>query len=304
MLSARTFGYPESASLPAGYEVTNKEELVGTTDAMGHGIGTGVRRGVNLVKQQVLKRVKLRQGAGRVSEPRLDNLIEDHGNGQTEVFVHVGLSDVKAAFDVDPYAFLLEKLDHQFDSVIAPGFTDYFKTSGVYHKQHSRPKHGTFGGLFLEDADYRTDDAIKSFLVRGPYRFQDCVHHDSYHEDGCFNKLVSDNVLVMDIGTPWLTCSHLHYFESVFDVEYVVERSFQGVLLDDGDCRPIEQTCHQYESAFYMWNKPKIERLLEQRGVLWRYDLNGLQVLFFRLGDLADVIGEKLQSDEYYLVTV
>lgn len=268
------------------------------------GVVRGARRGANLVKQQVLKQVLLRRGAGRAPESRLDDLLAEHGAGHSEVFVHVGLSDVRAAFGGDPYAFLLEKLDAHFESIIAPGFTDYFKTSGVYHKRYSRPKHGTFGTLFLADADYRTDDAIKSFLVRGPYRFEGCVHHDSYHEDGCFSKLVAEDTLVMDIGTPWLTCSHLHYFEAAYDVGYVVERTYDGVLLADGECREIEQTCHRYESPFYSWNKPRIERLLKRRGALSKYDLNGLKLLFFSLGDLRDALDGKLTEDDHFLVTV
>lgn len=269
---------------------------------MDHGAVSELRRGANLVKQQALKRTKLRRGADPVPESRLDDLLERHADGHATVFVHVGLSDIKAAFERNPYEFLLRKLDDHFESIIAPGFTDYFKTSGVYHKQYSRPKHGAFGTLFLEDADYRTDDAIKSFLVKGPYQFEDCVHDDSYHEDGCFDKLVEENVLVMDIGTPWITCSHLHHFERKFDVNYMVERTFDGVRLSDGECTEIEQTCHQYDSMFYMWNKPRLERLLTRRDVLSRYDLNGLKVLFFRLGDLDSVLDEKLTEDGHYLV--
>jgi len=266
------------------------------------GAVTELRRGANLVTQQIRKQVKLRRGAGPVPEARLDALLEEHADGHSTVFVHVGLSDVNAAFDANPYEFLLRKLDAHFESIIVPGFTDYFETSGVYHKQYSRPKHGTFGVLFLEDADYRTDDAMKSLLVKGPYRFEDCVHDDSYHEDGCFSKLVEDDVLVMDIGTPWITCSHLHYFEQAFDVDYMVERTFDGVVVSDEEVREVEQTCHQYDSMFYMWNKPRLERLLSRRGSLSKYDLNGLNVLFFQLGDLEAALGEKLSEDGYYLV--
>jgi len=131
---------------------------------------TNASRGANLVKHQALKRAKRKRGVSSVAPSRLDELLKRHGDGHSNVFVHAGLSDIKRAFGTDPYAFLRSKLNANFRSVLAPGFTDYFATSGVYHKQYSRPKHGTFGQLFLRDADYRTDDAMKSILVEGPYR--------------------------------------------------------------------------------------------------------------------------------------
>lgn len=266
---------------------------------------TNASRAGNLVKHQVLKEYKRRQRAGPVAERQFDELLNRHGADHDTVFVHAGLSDVKAAFGTNPYEFLLGRLDDQFESVLAPGFTDYFKTSGVYHKQFSRPKHGAFASLFLDDADYRTDDAIKSILVRGPYRFDGCVHDDSYHEEGCFARLVDDNVLFLNVGTPWITCSHFHYIEHAYGVPYVTERTYEGIRYNTAtEYEPIEQTCGTTTSEFYSWNKPKIEQYLEREGILHRYDLNGLQVQFFTVGDTDRALGERLVEDPYYMVTL
>ncbi|MFC5971467.1 AAC(3) family N-acetyltransferase [Halomarina salina] len=266
---------------------------------------TNVSRAGNLLKHQTLKQVNRRRGAGRVPESRFDDLLARYGADHSTVFVHAGLADVKAAFGGDPYRFLLERLDDHFESVIAPGFTDYFATSGVYHKEFSRPKHGSFVRQFLDDADYRTDDAIKSFLVRGDYRFEDCVHEESYHEDGCFAKLVEDDVLVLDVGTPWLVCSHLHFFESRYDVDYVAEYTFDGVRYSDRTTfERIEQTVDKQVSELYSWNKPKLMELLDDEGVLDRHDLNGLNVLAFTLGDVDEALSPKLRENPYWLVTL
>ncbi|MFO7928005.1 MAG: AAC(3) family N-acetyltransferase [Halobacteriota archaeon] len=266
---------------------------------------TQASRGANLIKHQLLKRTHERRRVGRASQSRFDRILDRHAADEDAVFVHVGLSDIASAFDTDPYAFLRSKVDSRFESVLAPGFTDYFKTSGVYHKTYSRPKHGTFGTLFLDDADYRTDDAIKSILVRGPYRFDDCRHDDSYHPDGCFARLVDDDVLVMNVGVPWITCSHLHYFESRHDAPYVVDETFEGVLYEtETEHRRVTQTCGQYTSPFYSWNKPKIHRRLAAAGAIDAYDLNGLRLFFFSLGDVARVIGSELAEDPNYLVTL
>lgn len=262
-------------------------------------------RAANLIKHQALKQLNRRRSASAVPPSRFDELLDRHGDGHSKAFVHVGLSDVKHAFGTDPYAFLRSRLGDHFRSVLAPGFTDYFATSGVYHKEYSRPKHGTFGPLFLRDADYRTDDAMKSILVEGPYRFDGCRHSDSYHEDGCFARLVEEDTLILDVGTPWITCSHLHHFESRLDVDYVAERTFEGVRCSaEGGCEPVEQTCGVRTSPFYSWNKPKLTRRLERDGVIHRYDLNGLKILFFTLGDLESSLVPRLREDPKYLVTL
>jgi aminoglycoside N3'-acetyltransferase len=268
------------------------------------GTVTTARRAANLLKHQTLKQLKLRQGASRASVDRFDEILETEAAGHSTVFVHAGLSDISSAFETNPYEFLMDRLDDHFENIIATGFTDYFKHSGVYHKEHSRPKNGTFVELFHDDADYRTDDAMKSFLVKGEYRFEDCVHHDSYHENGCFSKLVDDDVLVFDVGTHWITCSHLHYFESAFDVDYVQDVTYEGVDLTGGSPEPIQQTCGEYESMFYSWNKPKLQRLLLRHDALAKYDLNGLLLCFFTLGDVERLLGAKLRDDPYYLVTL
>ncbi len=266
---------------------------------------TDASRVANLVKHQAHKQLNRRRSGGEAPVARLDELLDRHGEGHSKAFVHAGLSDVKRAFGGDPYALLRSELDERFRSVLAPGFTDYFATSGVYHKKHSRPKHGTFGKLFLRDADYRTDDAMKSILVDGPYRFDDCRHDHSYHEDGCFARLVEEDTLILDVGTPWITCSHLHYFESRLDLDYVTDETFEGVICAEGDgCEPVEQTCGVRTSPFYSWNKPKLTRDLERDGVLHRYDLNGLRVLFFTLGDLESSLLPRLDADPNYLVTL
>lgn len=239
----------------------------------------------------------------RVDERRLDEALDRYADFET-VFVHVGLSDVRQAFDRNPYAFLLEKLRSNFDSILAPGFTDYFRTSGVYHKQFSLPKHGTFSRLFLDDADYRTDDAIKSILVDGPYRFDDCDHHRSYDDDGCFAKLDRENVLVMNIGTPWLKCSHLHYIEQFYDVPYIEETDATGTIYYDEDSYDrITQRTPNYTSKFYSFNKRKIMSQLDREGVLDYTEMNGLNVYFFSVRDLRRALEPELLDDPYYLVT-
>lgn len=252
--------------------------------------------------QFLLKKYLTKQNVTSVPEHWLHNrLTEIDAN---EIFCHVGLSGVNAAFDGDPYEFLRGTLKNHFETIMAPGFTDYFEDSGVYHKKYSRPKHGAFARLLYKDAEYRTDDAIRSFIVDGPYRFDSCNHRKSYGNRSCFAKLEADNIPILNIGTPWLICSQLHHLEYVHEVPYLKEVILDGVMFQDKKTDPkhIEQTFGKYTEKF-AWNRRKIRHDLENAGALVTYNRNGLRLMVTYAQDIRDVIGPKIQEDPYYLIT-
>jgi len=237
----------------------------------------------------------------RTTDDALSNALTGYDD-HDDAFAHVGLSDVNSALPGNPYESVMEVLTDHFDSILAPGFTDYFRTSGVYDRQHSRPKHGTFAKLFLEDADYRTKDACKSILVNGEYRFQGCEQRNSYAPDGCFERLRKDDVLVVSIGTTYLICSYLHHLEAKNDVPYMTPKTFDGVIHDDGEEVEIAQTTHYYDGV-WSFNKLKLQRHLREHDAIDQYDLNGLQVFVTSVRDVDELVTEKLRDDPYYLVT-
>jgi hypothetical protein len=237
---------------------------------------------------------------GRTTVEEFEGVFERYDDDV--VFVHAGLSDINAALPGNPYETTRSVLDRNFKSVLAPGFTDYFRTSGVYAKRYSRPMYGTFNRLFLEDAEYRTDDACKSILVRGDYRFAGRNHHDSYSSNGCFAQLGEDDILLTSIGTPWLMCSFLHYLEAQHDVPYIEEDTYDGVLFDENGSREIRQTCH-YWDGYWRFNKTKLHRHWREHDLVDEYDLNGLRIFFAYMSDIEAFVTEKLPAAPYYLVT-
>jgi len=261
-----------------------------------------VRVAANVLKMQALERTPRRRAVGPVAQAKLDDLFERYARDADEVFVHAGLSDVESAFGGDPYRFLLDRLREHFESVLVPGFTLSFTRSGVFHERYSRPEFGTFARLFLDDADYRTDDAIHSILVSGPYRFPDCDHADSFGEDGCWAKLDREDVLYVNVGTDWLTSTQFHYLEQRYDVPYVDVVPYEGVVYyDDATFERVTQVNHA-DAMLREFNRPKLERVLRDRGVLDAYDLNGLQVRFFGAGALRRALAPELGRDPYFLV--
>ncbi|MFW6320818.1 MAG: AAC(3) family N-acetyltransferase [Halohasta sp.] len=243
------------------------------------------------------------ESAGQVEEATLDRLLDQYSD--EAVFVHVGLSDINAAFEGNPFEFLAAKLDERFDSVLVPGFTPSFRKQDgrVFHKQYSPPRFGTFSRLLHDRGAYRTDDATNSILVRGPYRFPDCDHHDTWARGGCFGKLDRENVLYLNVGTDWLTASQLHYVEWYFDVPYVRPATYEGVIYyDETSHEPVSQRSHEYRREV-TWNRAKISDYLASEGVLDRYNHNGLRLFAFRAREMREALAPQLAADPYYLVT-
>ena len=219
------------------------------------------------------------------------------------VFVHAGLRAVDAAFDADPYEYLFEALTDRFESVLVPGFTPSFRDTGEYNKAASVPEVGAFSRLFLEDAHYRTDDAIHSIQVHGPYRFDDRDHHDTFGENGCYAKLDADNVLILNVGTPWLISTQLHYIEMASDPPYADLADSEGrIYYEDGESERITQTSFDKNEYVYYWDRDGIREEAKEAGVLDHYELNGLGVTAFRANDLRAFLEPKLERDPYYLV--
>lgn len=250
-----------------------------------------------------LQRRRRTDEVGVVSEAAFDRVLDSYAAADT-VFVHVGLRDVHRAFERDPYAFLLGRFDERFESILNPGFTPAFRSvdGGVYHKRYSMPKFGAFSRLFLEDCEYRTDDPTNSILVRGPYRFDDCRHDDTWAAEGCFEKLDRENVRYLNVGTDWLRSSQIHYLESRLNVPYIETVEYEGVICRKDTYERVTHRSHEYTMEM-TWNRAKIRADLERAGVLDSYDLNGLQVFAFRAGDLREVLTPKILADPYYLVT-
>jgi len=249
-------------------------------------------------------RRRLRPASATPVDERKLGAILDRYSDDT-VFVHIGLSDINAAVEGNPFEFVLQALDSRFDSIMAPGFTPSFRKDDgrVYHKQFCAPRFGTFSKLFHAAADYRTDDATNSILVRGPSRFEDCDHHDSWAETGCFGLLDQENVRYLNIGTDWLTASQLHYIECYFDVPYVRTAAYDSILYhDETNHEQITQRSHEYRRPV-TWNRAKISAYLASEGVLDRYNCNGLRLFAFNAREMREALAPKIAGDPYYLVT-
>lgn len=240
---------------------------------------------------------------GETRESLFDTVIEGY-SGDEPVYLHVGLGDVKRAFQTNPYDFLIEKLEANFSSLLVPGFTQSFRDTGRFDVESTEPEVGMFSHLFFQqDMDYRTPDPLHSIMVKGDYRFDGCDFRDTFGADGAYGRLEEDNVLCLNIGTPWLISTQLHYIEQVLDVPYVDTTEIDGTITyADGRTEPITQTNYQRNNYVYFWNRRKLRDDLLEAGLLDHYQLNGLDIMAFRTGDIREYIESAVASDPYYLV--
>lgn len=242
------------------------------------------------------------RSVGPVNEAVFDEILNKYESFD-EVFVHIGLSDIKSAFDTNPYDFIRTKLDTRFSSVLVPGFTQSFREKGEYHATESTPELGAFSKLFFKDADYRTPDPLHSILVKGNYRFDGCNFRNTFAPDGCYGQLESDNVLYLNIGTKWLVATQLHYIEQVLDVPYVSLTEIKGTaLFEDGKSDMIIQRNYEKNKWLYFWNRVGITDDAIRDGVLDQYRLNGLNIYAVGADDLRRWVEPKINEDPYYLV--
>ncbi len=258
-----------------------------------------VTRWPNTILHKSLEKIPHRVGS---TDPQSFEAIFERYDKYDLVWVHIGLSDVNRALPGNPYENVMNALRANFENILATGFTHYFRKSRVYDKQHSRPGHGTFVRLFFNDADYRTNDAIKSILVKGEYRFDECNHRNTYSKNGCFEQVKKDNALTISIGTPWLICSYLHHIEANHGAPYMPAKEYKGVMHDNGSMSEITQTTQMYD-GIWTFNKFKLQRHLRAAGILDEYDLNGLSIYAASIPEIDTFVSGKMKQDPYYLVT-
>ncbi|MFW6320541.1 MAG: AAC(3) family N-acetyltransferase [Halohasta sp.] len=250
-----------------------------------------------------LKHYALKQRSrpvGPVDEAVVDEVLA--GYDDDVVFVHAGLSDIKTALQTNPYEALMEKLEDAFESVLAPGFTHSFRETGVFDVEETPPELGAFSGLFFQDADYRTPDPLHSVLVSGSYRFDGCSFRDTFGPESPYAQLSAENVLYLNVGTPWLISTQIHYIERICDVPYADTITIDGELVVDGDTEPISQRNYEKNNYLYFWNRRKLRDELVAAGVMDHYSLNGLNVMGVRAGDMERFLVDRIEQDPYYLV--
>ena len=214
--------------------------------------------------------------------------------------VYAGLSDVAGAFAGDPYELLRDALVDRFETVLTPGFTFSFRDTGRVDLDRAPPEVGTFGRLFLDDADFRTDDPVFSLLGVGPDPFDVDGTGYSYAPGGYWADLHDRDALYLNVGTDRFRCSAFHVAEERHDVPYVSTAEYPGVVTRDGE---TSRVVHRAPADDY-YRRFARRRVCGDLGEAFvDRSVGGVRVQGCRAGDVGALLDERMAADPYYLIT-
>lgn len=218
------------------------------------------------------------------------------------VIVYAGLRAIAAQSPRDAYSKIIDSLT-EVKNLCIPGFTPSFRKTGVYSVLFSKPEVGALSKYAWTLGAERTLDPIHSvFVVRGKLEFEDTLD-DTFHPEGIFKSFVREGACIVNIGTPSIVSTSLHYIERLNDVPYVNAELHDGVIYDLGaNVKKIEHKSYKYNISV-TWNRKKIENLLEYNKCIITGRWNGAICRVIDGKKSSDLLTQRIQKNPYFMVT-
>lgn len=130
------------------------------------------------------------------------------------------------------------------------------------------------------------------------------VGWDSFGSDSIFGHLEQANGHIVFLGAPFVSCTFFHYIEQRVQIPYRTDREFCGTLIDESgnasqECatyfvRPLDQNIEL--------DADKVERSLEENGLLRRATLGAGTVLAISASDFLSYGRKELARDPYFFL--
>jgi len=216
--------------------------------------------------------------------------------------VYVGLSSVRAespgeAVDLIQYAF------RNTENWFVPAFTPSFRRTGVYSVMHSRPEVGAFSKNVFKQSLKRTVDPIHSlFIMNGELPYADTMG-DTFDPGGVYKSFTTQDACIVNIGTPKIVSTNLHYSERFAGLPYLECENHQGVvILPGGKEKEINHTSYKYKNRI-SWNRKKIERLWIKNNCVNVGSWNGALCRIIDGETSMSCLHKALTKDPYFMVT-
>ncbi len=228
------------------------------------------------MRDVVRRRVLRRQAFIAVSPTRIPSLAAFLKDRFSHGLVHAGLSRIESGSARSATDDILGELEQGLSYFCVPAFTPGFRQEKVFSSNESIPEVGTFSKLCMERRSPRTRDPIHSLFV-----FNDPAAHvmnlpvrDTFAPDGVYRSFVDPGSCWINIGTPDLVSTALHYIERIAQVPYLKEQVVSGKIIDEsGNEEWVDQKSYRYRSRL-CWNRKKIENHLREIGCVdylqWR----------------------------------
>lgn len=207
-------------------------------------------------------------------------------------------------FSVDGLIDSFQKQITEEGTLLIPTFHFGFSNQGIYDYTNTACTTGALGNAALKRQDFkRTAHPIHSFCVWGKDQAILCAmrNNNSFGSDSPFAYMHQNHVIQMMLGTDYQrSMTFVHYVEAMADVPYRFLKQFTGTYISqDGTAsvRTYEYPARHLElGSTEQFNR--IGKILEEKGIAKRFQINGISIKKVFLADSYSVI---YQDAKYHM---
>lgn len=231
------------------------------------------------------------------------------------IYLHIGLKGLYNKFyydrrfvnknDISEHIFNLIKDIYKPETILIPAFTYSFLKGVTYNNKKSPSEVGIFSESMRKSniKFVRSKDAVFSTLCFGKIDFlPNEINYDAFGEASLFN-IIKDDHIILNINTPKIVSSYLHFLEQQFSVPYRKFKTFFGkISCDDRDHEINYRYFVRSEGMKSEWDREYIADDLYKKGILNVIRHQEFKISAFSSQDLNRYIGERLQTNPLYLL--
>lgn len=194
-------------------------------------------------------------------------------------------------------------------TLLIPTFTFNYTKTGCFNVRTSLSESGQLSEIFRHvyfenSKPERTINPMQSVCVIGKnkkkYILGDNACQTSFGSGSIYDQLLKNDAYCMLLGVDFNKCTFYHFLEEKFLVPYRFWKEFKGCLEKDGKKEPIVFRYFARDLE-YENNINHYGLLLEERGLVHKFNLFNSVVRIFKYRHLYDLLAEEIQRDPWCL---
>lgn len=190
--------------------------------------------------------------------------------------------------------------------LLFPTFNYDFCSTGLYHRQQSPSQVGALTDyLRRQYPQCRSLTPVFHFCILQNDGVPLDPIENCFGGQSLFAELVERDGVIGFLGAPFSSNTFLHHVEEVCDVTYRFHKTFSGTVVDGEQQREVTllyrvRPLDGRSAVVYDW--PRLEADLVERGILRRFVLPRSHGLFFRARDLMHYWTSAIRREERFLL--
>jgi len=227
-----------------------------------------------------------------------------------EIIIHSSVNAMGGWVDLQ--AFIMELTEAvgglENSTLLMPTFTFEFKDTKYSNPETSISESGllteTFRKMQFEGRrrPFRTENPMQSVAIVGKSEneYKRSCNKTSFGPGSVFDLLYERDGYGMLLGVVYNRCTFYHYVEQKCQVPYRFWKEFHGVIEANGKKREVIFRNYVRDLS-YKCNINHYGLLLEEWGLVHRFNIHNAIVRIFRLRDLHDLLYSEIRRDPYAL---